>query len=527
MKFIIPITIILISSLFSPAFSQGILLPGYTNSCAGVAKGNSAAAKIKRGECIFETVTFAGNGRTCASCHPKENNFTLDPKFIASLPDDDPLFVHEYNPALRLLENQNLLRKFALISENTDGFPAIHGGSDPAPAVSRASSSLYGIRTSTISNHGDIVNAGAVHALGWDGKGSAGSALTLDDAFTGKCSSTGTQCQGSTKTEADNACSLELAAQTCVGFSADGSLKAFAMGAVRQHYPKTMNRDLGIDFRFPTNAELDDLEAFQFSLGRQVDPSKAELLAMNFNSALVAQGRDLFLGEIPTDNDGSAGCNSCHFNAGANSSFAGNTNRLFDTGVEKLPNAPHVLEGTIAGDPDFGIDGGFGNTPLANGGFGNGKFNSVSLIEAADTAPFMHNHSVSTLEEAISFYNSDAFNASRSNPIHLETTEVNAIASWLRTMNVLMNIQLSIDYLDKALTATKTKDFKKYVKSAGYETQDAYEVLQEASYNLFPGAEALLKKAYSIERKAQKNKRSKVKKAKNILAQAKSLIIAP
>ena len=39
--------------------------------------------------------TFDGNGRTCGTCHPATNNFTLDPAFIAKLPKSDPLFVAE------------------------------------------------------------------------------------------------------------------------------------------------------------------------------------------------------------------------------------------------------------------------------------------------------------------------------------------------------------------------------------------------------------------------------------------------
>ena len=36
-------------------------------------------------------------------------------------------------------------------------------------------------------------------------------------------------------------------------------------------------------------------------------------------------------------------------------------------------------------------------------------FNSPSLVEAADTAPFFHNHTVPDLESAVAFYGSDAF----------------------------------------------------------------------------------------------------------------------
>ena len=43
--------------------------------------------------------------RTCATCHRQENNFTINPKFIATLPPSDPLFIAETNPNLADLEN--------------------------------------------------------------------------------------------------------------------------------------------------------------------------------------------------------------------------------------------------------------------------------------------------------------------------------------------------------------------------------------------------------------------------------------
>src|SRR5262245_7800571 len=32
---------------------------------------------------LFLRETFAGNGRSCATCHPVARNFTIDPAFIA------------------------------------------------------------------------------------------------------------------------------------------------------------------------------------------------------------------------------------------------------------------------------------------------------------------------------------------------------------------------------------------------------------------------------------------------------------
>ena len=77
---------------------------------------------VDEGERLFFEETFGGNGRTCGTCHRDDNNYTIDPRFIATLPASDPLFVAERNPALRTLENSRLLRRFGLITENLDGF---------------------------------------------------------------------------------------------------------------------------------------------------------------------------------------------------------------------------------------------------------------------------------------------------------------------------------------------------------------------------------------------------------------------
>src|SRR5437016_12924218 len=78
---------------------------------------------IAKGRDLFFNETFAGNGRTCGTCHPAENNFTIDPAFIATLPKDNPLFVAEFNPDLNEnFENPALMREFGLILENLDGF---------------------------------------------------------------------------------------------------------------------------------------------------------------------------------------------------------------------------------------------------------------------------------------------------------------------------------------------------------------------------------------------------------------------
>ncbi len=54
----------------------------------------------ERGRDLFFNETFAGNGRTCGTCHPASNNLTLDAAFIATLPASDPLFVADTTPDL-------------------------------------------------------------------------------------------------------------------------------------------------------------------------------------------------------------------------------------------------------------------------------------------------------------------------------------------------------------------------------------------------------------------------------------------
>ncbi|HKO53270.1 MAG TPA: hypothetical protein VJV79_36420 [Polyangiaceae bacterium] len=67
------------------------------------------AGLVKRTVCAGASIvfneTFGGNGRTCGSCHPVANNYTIGPTFVAaqhgSRPED-PLFVFEQEAALAI-----------------------------------------------------------------------------------------------------------------------------------------------------------------------------------------------------------------------------------------------------------------------------------------------------------------------------------------------------------------------------------------------------------------------------------------
>ena len=191
---------------------------------------------VEEGEELFFNETFGGNGRTCGTCHPTTNNFTIDPAFIATLPPGDPLFVAETVPALTDLENPVLMRDFGLILENIDGFE------DPTNKfVMRSVPHLLGL-SQTITTG---ANLPPLAGTGWSGDGSPES----------------------------------------------GSLRDFAIGAVTQHFPLSLSRLPGIDFRLPTETELDDLEAFQLSLGRS---RELEILTMTLLDSAAEAGRVTF-----------------------------------------------------------------------------------------------------------------------------------------------------------------------------------------------------------------------------------------
>ena len=383
------------------------------------------ARLIARGEDLFFNETFNGNGRTCGTCHPVENNFTLDPAFIATLKRNDPLFVAERNPALADLESPRLLREFGLIREKVDGFQN--------PAVLRGVPHVLSLSTSVASVSGP--------QTGWSGDGAPG----------------------------------------------DRSLRSFATGAVIQHFTKTLQRLPGVDFRLPTEAELDALLAFQQSLGRQSDP----VLPLPLKGTVPRRGQDIFL-------DNTLGkCNLCHVNAGANATLGADNlgNIRVDIGVEALLDSPAAL----TGEP-VPPDGGFGASPnpIPQLGFGDGSFNIPPLVEAADTPPFFHNNAIATLEGAVAFYNSDAFNNSRGarqigGGIHLDTTQVEAVAAFLRVINALENIDSAIRLQRSALRSRNAARRARFVARSAGEIEDAIEVLAGAS--LHPDAVTLLNKA--------------------------------
>lgn len=389
------------------------------------------AALIAKGREIFFNETFNGNGRTCGTCHREERNFTIDAAFIATLPKTDALFVAEFNPDLKQnFENPRLMREFGLILENLDGFDDLAN-----KFTMRGVPHVLALRSSIASPQGP--------RTGWSGDGAPG----------------------------------------------DGSLRSFATGAVIQHFTKTLNRVAGVDFRLPIDAELDALEAFQLSLGRQSDLK----LPLALRGTVTKRGQEIFL------DNGLGKCNVCHGNAGANLAPGNNAN--FNTGVEDLPDQPARLASEKVPRDD-----GFGRP-------GDGTFNTPPLVEAADTGPFFHNNAIETIEGAVAFYNGQAFNNSPSGRflastdpngvgIRLDATQVVAVAAFLRVINALENIRQSLDLLtqSEALGFFERARARQLLRRAIDETGDSIRVLEGGG--LHPEAVAQLHPARRLAERA-------------------------
>ena len=380
-------------------------------------------AQVCAGADIFFRETFDGNGRKCGTCHPAENNTTIDPAFIANLHatnPNDPLFVFETNQDLAHLEDGPSMFNQGTILENIDGFETPEN-----KFVMRSVPHVLSLATTITRDPADATTTNPpVERTGWSGDGAPG----------------------------------------------DGSLRQFLAGAIKQHYTKNLLRRPG-DFREPTAQELDLVNTFQRSLGRL---NELDLNQVNLFDGEANVGKQVFM-------DPARGrCNVCHFNAGANFDLTGK-NRNFDTRTRiAVGGAAGFVDGA------FFFDGGFGGVGVAHpnfdsrdtgvlDGMGNGTFNTPPLIEAVDTAPFFHMNQFGTeIEDAINFYlglfqQSPAaaeLNARFNNtPLTFDQFDRDRMARFLRALNVAFNLDIAKQRARGALTLfNRFRDTRKDVQ---------------------------------------------------------------
>jgi hypothetical protein len=343
---------------------------------------------------IFFKENFNGNGRTCGTCHRVERNFAIDAPFIARLPNSDPLFIAENTSdglPLDNLEIPSQLRARGLILENVDG--TVPEGPTVRFVLRSVPHNLS--QGTSIKNTGLAPNTHA-DRTGWGGDGAPAS---------------GTNGSGVTMT---------------------GRLDDFTMGAINQHFTRSLNRVAGVDFRKSTEQEGTAVATFMKQLGRLNDIS---LSSVSFSDPGAETGRQRFV---------AVGCDSCHGNAGALSTTTPPTNFNFFTNVE---GARHP---DLAGFPVDGGDSFFPGQVPPNF-LGNTTFNAPPVIEAADSGPFFHTDtqvtgapaentpSAQTIEQAVAFYNSQAFVLNS----QINAADIANIGRFLRAINAVFNIQMA------------------------------------------------------------------------------------
>jgi hypothetical protein len=425
-------------------FRQGKGLDPVTGPLANNIETNDPL--VARGAELFFNETFGGNGRTCGTCHRAEESLTISPDFIATLPESDPLFVPETNTALAKLENMQLLRSRALVLENLDGFD------DPKHKfVMRSVQHTLSLNlTNGIGNAANFFGFGGPPdaRLGWSGDGGPGRS----------------------------------------------TLHEFTFGAIMQHMTKTLARKPGVDFRIPTQEELDALEAFQLFTGRQ---APTDFTSRFLTDPRGENGRNLFL---------QTGCTFCHTDL---QGFVDFTNQNFDTGVANLT-------------PDLAGDDGFG-TP------GDHTFNPPPLADAADTPPFFHNNAMPTIEDAVSFYFSPTFQASPSSffifPQNMPSSDQADIAAFLRIVNAATNmaqVRKRVTYIQNVRSDGNTD----ILKIALADTNDAEVDL--AAKDLNPDVQKQISKIQSLLRAAQAdadaNRPAQMKKIRKLLDAASAAL---
>ena len=382
---------------------------------------------------LFFREPFGGNGRTCGTCHPAGHNFTIDPKFIATLPSTDPLFIAETAPSLANLEIPRQMHGRSLILENLDGFL-------PDRFVLRSVPHTLSLSTSVTTPAGAVTPP--ANRTGWSGDGAPG----------------------------------------------NGALRDFQTGAIRQHYTKTLNRVAGVDFRLADAGELDRIDAFMRSLGRT---NELNLSLVRMQDARAESGRQAFLTVGCNGCHGNAGANASfggagnrNFNTGVEGARDNSQLSIFprDGGFGTDPGPSDCVFG-CTNSQIFG-DGTFNTPPLIEAADTGPFFHTSVNITSASA----HNvESASTIEEAIAFYDTPAFASSPAGqvvPINLSATQIDDIGRFLRGLNAQFNMQIARKRLVAAQTLavqvgdTNVAIQRQLIQLALNEVFDAIDVLK-------------------------------------------------
>ena len=372
-----------------------------------------------------------------------------------------------------------------------------------------------------------------------------------------------------------------------------GSLRDFAIGAIVQHFPLTLERS-GFDpdgagpgqpdFRFATEAELDALEAFMLSIGRQEE--NQDLSTIKLLDEVADRGRLNYMGfNLPgADIEEVLNCNSCHFNGGGNTnpsfsfpkavtpnlknggdshnrSFGPQVERLadqapdiivqvvddpsvtgncFDQGLAKVPLLPGDLPDEEEADPvpsagcdanpfdnGFGSVIGFDPTVLR---IANNRFNAPPVFEAVDNPPFFHGHQINTVEGSVAFYATNRHLRDGTllpAIVPLNGAQVINVARFMRVMGADFNAESAITLLEKALRfrPNKKRAARTNMKLAIAEVEDAIELLEAVELH-FADAVPLFEETRAILQEALPSaNKGKLRRAIATLEEAQQAMI--
>jgi mono/diheme cytochrome c family protein len=379
--------------------SASSLILTVTTNAQSITKAE--AELIDEGFRIFTEETFEGNGRTCGTCHVPEEQYSIGPKFINNLSSAEKDMVLAAN--VPGLENPTLVEDLAVFNIGL-GLATIEFPEGPF----RSAQQVTAVNVTTL----DF--SGTRQMLGWDGTGSPSGGANHGN----------------------------------VDENADGTLRAFANGAIAQHATATLARvakttacpllsindpdaycGVPYDFRFATDAELDALDAFQRSLGRRAAPgtpgcgassagtarctaeyidgldpgSKGEFTLVAFDPNVLQSGPadhemifsnpQVTIGKNIFQSD-QGSCFLCHQNGGAhfgnNGRPHGNLtrNQGLDDFRFELSEETGINIPMDPGDP-------FASPAQPN------AINVQTIIEAARRTRFGHNHAISGFEEMV------------------------------------------------------------------------------------------------------------------------------
>ncbi len=374
----------------------------------------TVASLAAQGEILFSQETFLGNGRTCTSCHvPDNGDFGLSPEQVKNMPANSALFVAEYN-VNTLTVSSNAPSGFAQPSDlrgaisGTTGSATVLAGSGNTYLI-YGGSDLSGTITDQFGNTASFVSFSFGDLGGPNPVNGSANGIENFTLLHGPSTNTVSfpdgralileNIDGFDQIEVFRASPalFNLAFTSPFGFSSEiPDLGEFSQGAITQHAPRSLLRRPGIDFRPATAAELDALEAFQFTIQLPAD-GNFDLDRFAVTNNQIA-GRNIFFG---TD----AKCSRCHSGPvlaatdGTLRGFADGQNGRFNTGTALI--AVNAADGMPPELPDVN-------------GVSTRTFSTPGLFGTNLTGPFFHNHSRVDLRRAITFYAGPEFEASPS-----------------------------------------------------------------------------------------------------------------